>query len=357
MRRIWILPFLLSLLVLSGCVEEGPEEIAPDPASARVPSEESKEVMTSTEAKWYSVYFTYEDNVEANLVAFIDSAQDNIHAAIYDLDLQSVADAIVNAHKRGVEVIVIMDDEQSERAVSLNKYLKDNGVLVALDTSSGLMHNKVIVVDGVRVWTGSTNPTENGVNKNNNNAIVIESEVIAENYIVEIEEMYLQYQLGEAKTVKPTPHPVTEICGVFVENYFAPEDKVEDRILEELDAASSSIYFMVFTFTSDPIEQKLIEKYNAGVDVRGIFEARQTGRYAAYDPMMEAGIPVIEDQNGYTMHHKVFIIDNSTTITGSFNPTKAAETRNDENIIIVHDAGFTQEYLDEFKKLWSEWET
>lgn len=154
-----------------------------------------------------------------------------------------MADALVNAQKRGVEVVVIMDDGQSERTVSLYKYLQDNGVLVALDTSSGLMHNKVIVVDEARVWTGSTNPTENGVNKNNNNALVIESDIIAENYVAEIEEMYLQYQLGETKTVKPTSHPVTEIGGVVVENYFAPEDDVEERILEELDTAASSIYF------------------------------------------------------------------------------------------------------------------
>jgi hypothetical protein len=43
--------------------------------------------------------------------------------------------------------------------------------------------------------------------------------------------------------------------------------------------------------------------------------------------------------------------------TGSFNSTKTADTQNDVNIIIVHDAGFTQEQLDEFNKLWSEWET
>ena len=114
MHRIWILSLLLSLLVLSGCVEKGPEEIAPEPAPTPVPSDESKEIAPPAEANWYSVYFTYEDNVEANLVDFIDSAQYTIHAAIYDLDLPSVADALVNAHKRGVEVVVIMDDEQSE---------------------------------------------------------------------------------------------------------------------------------------------------------------------------------------------------------------------------------------------------
>jgi len=134
MRKLWILALLLSLSLLasSGCVEDGPEEITPEPALTQVPSNESKEVAPAVGAKWYSVYFTYEDDVESNMVAFIDSAQDAIHAAIYDLDLQSVADALVNAHKRGVEVVVIMGDEQSERPASLYNYLKDNGVLVAL---------------------------------------------------------------------------------------------------------------------------------------------------------------------------------------------------------------------------------
>ena len=52
-HRIWILQLLLSLLFLSGCVEEGSEEIAPEPAPAPVPSEEPEEVTPPGEAKWY----------------------------------------------------------------------------------------------------------------------------------------------------------------------------------------------------------------------------------------------------------------------------------------------------------------
>ena len=48
------------------------------------------------------------------------------------------------------------------------------------------------------------------------------------------------------------------------------------------------------------------------------------------------------------MHHKFFIIDNRTVITGSFNPSKNADNRNDENIVIIEDAEIAAEFLDEF---------
>jgi len=51
------------------------------------------------------------------------------------------------------------------------------------------------------------------------------------------------------------------------------------------------------------------------------------------------------------MHNKVILVDGSRVWTSSFNPTKAADTKNDENIAIVHDTGFIREHLDEFDKL------
>jgi len=346
MQYFWSLTLLLLFLTISGCVTDNGETISQTSCSIE-PECES--------APWCQVYFTYEDDVEGCTVDLIDSAQDNIYMAVYDLDLESVADALTRASDRGVNITMIMDNTQAEREASMCNCLQEKGIPLVLDRSkSDFMHNKVIVVDGKKVWTGSTNPTQNGVNKNNNNALVIESEELAENYIAEIEEMWCQYELGERK-VTPTPHPDFEIGGVRVENYFAPEDDVEEEILSELDSAESSIRFMTFTFTSDPIEEKLIEKSEDGVDVKGIFESRQTSRYAAYGPLCDSGITVIKDKNGYTMHHKVFIIDNITTITGSFNPTKHANEDNDENILIIHDSAVSQEYLEEFDNLWIDW--
>ena len=54
------------------------------------------------------------------------------------------------------------------------------------------------------------------------------------------------------------------------------------------------------------------------------------------------------------MHHKCFIIDSETVVTGSMNPTGGGDTRNDENILIIHDEEIAGKYLDEFEKVWEE---
>jgi len=51
------------------------------------------------------------------------------------------------------------------------------------------------------------------------------------------------------------------------------------------------------------------------------------------------------------MHHKVWIIDGKTVITGSFNPTKAGNEKNDENLVIIHDKEIAGQYLEEFKRI------
>jgi phospholipase D len=53
------------------------------------------------------------------------------------------------------------------------------------------------------------------------------------------------------------------------------------------------------------------------------------------------------------MHHKVFIIDKEAVVTGSYNPTKSGNTRNDENMLIIHDKEIANQFLEEFDFVWS----
>jgi len=62
-------------------------------------------------------------------------------------------------------------------------------------------------------------------------------------------------------------------------------------------------------------------------------------------------IDVYLDANKNTMHHKVFIIDNSTVITGSFNPSKNGDERNDENMLVIKDREIAALFLDEFERV------
>jgi len=320
---------------------------APKPSPSAVPSPSPTPIPP-----WYSVYFVPGDKVEEHAVELIRSAEESIDVAIYELSLPSIAEALLEAKQRGVKVRVIMDDECAAKGNSQYPRLKE----FATDHNKrDFMHDKFMVIDGKIVWTGSANLTERGVRFNNNNVIVIQSPKLAQNYATEFNEMW--QGLFGAGSPPNTPYPEITLGKTLIECYFAPEDRVEEEIIQELLGADKSIYFATFTFTSDPIEQVLISKWKEGVEIRGIYEARQKSRWSSYQPLYKEGIPVIWDKNPYTMHHKVFIIDKETVVTGSFNPTKHANTANDENILILHNPEIADLYFEEFSSIWSQWYT
>ena len=108
---------------------------------------------------------------------------------------------------------------------------------------------------------------------------------------------------------------------------------------------------MSFTFTNEEIADALVNKEN--LDIKGIFDSQQSSnKYSQFTRLQEFGIKVRKDSNKYKMHHKVFIIDNQTVVTGSFNPTFSADTKNDENLLIINDKKIASAFLREFDSLW-----
>ena len=90
---------------------------------------------------------------------------------------------------------------------------------------------------------------------------------------------------------------------------------------------------MTFSFTHTGIANEIVMKLHEGVEVKGVFEKRGAGtEYSRFKLLEFQGGEVRKDTNGGTMHHKVFIIDEKIVVTGSFNPSKNADTRNDENV-------------------------
>ena len=105
-----------------------------------------------------------------------------------------------------------------------------------------------------------------------------------------------------------------------------------------LSTAEEFIYFMTFSFTHGGIDNVLLLKNMQNVTISGIFEKRGAGsQYSKFKVLDYQGADVRKDSNSNTFHHKVFIIDEKIVITGSFNTSKNADTRNDENILIIYD--------------------
>jgi phosphatidylserine/phosphatidylglycerophosphate/cardiolipin synthase-like enzyme len=165
------------------------------------------------------------------------------------------------------------------------------------------------------------------------------------------------FELKEFGPASPsdTPYPLITIAGTKVENYFAPEDDVAEKIIAQLKRAEESIFFLIFVFTDEEIAEVVMAKAKEGVLVRGVFEKRGAeSRYSRYPLMRRRGLDVCADGNPYLMHHKVIIVDEETVILGSFNFTRSADELNDENILIIHDRGVAALYLEEFWRIYKQ---
>ncbi len=312
------------------------------------------------------VFFTtpkYPDNkadhrgsLDEKLAAFIATAKTSVEIAIYQLDLSNVTAALLDVHKRGATVRVVTDvDSLEDKDENPSfKQLEKAGIQVVGGNSNAIMHDKFVVVDRAAVWTGSWNFTENDTYRYNNNGILIQSRDLARNYTATFEKMFSDKKFGAQRKPGST-NPRVDVNGITVENHFAPEDDVAEKIIARLKQASRTLDFMAFSFTDDAIGNTVRDRAKAGVKVRGVFE--NTGsetQFSEYGAMKKAGLDVWQDGNPYLMHHKVFIVDSRVVILGSFNFSQNAQTSNDENLLIIDDANIAQQFEEEFARVYAQ---
>lgn len=316
---------------------------------------------------WWEVYFTepltindsanFAASIEELLITYINSARTSIHIASFEFDLTPVAEALIAAHGRGVDVRWVTDNEhglQADAKAGRGQFamLQQAGIQVRDDGRGALMHNKFWIFDGQTVWTGSTNITVSGIFKQNNNAIVIHSPAVAAMYENEFAEMWAG-QFGP-KSPSTASQQTTFVDSAPVGVLFASEDKVISRIVPLLQNAQASIRFLAFSFTHDALGMAMLERARSGVDVRGVFE--KTGSRTIASEMGRlycASVPVRQDGNPEFLHDKIIVIDSQIVITGSLNYSENAD-ENDENVIIIGNADIAALYLQEFERLWAQ---
>jgi len=121
----------------------------------------------------------------ATVVQTIDGARKTVLVQVYALTSRQIVSALVNAKHGGVEVRAIVDRSQFREDRS-DTYavgrLASGGVPVLVDTVPGLMHNKVMIVDGATVVTGSSNYTWSAEHRNAENLLVINHPALAAEY-------------------------------------------------------------------------------------------------------------------------------------------------------------------------------
>jgi len=327
-------------------------------------------VPTSVNASgaWWEVYFTdpvnvndpanWQGSIEGRLVEKINAAESSIHIASFEFDLTPVAEALIAAKQRGVDVRWVTDDEHGLEADAEPDHgqfamLQEAGIEVRSDTRSALMHNKFWIFDGQIVWTGSTNITENGVFDQDNNTIVVQSAELAAIYEREFQEMW-DGKFGP-RSPSTLDEQVVTVNGSRIVVIFTSEDPaLENAIVPIVKSATKSIRFLAFSFTDYPLADTMSQRFKAGVDVAGVFEKVGSETEAAeLRTLMCRSVPVKQDGNSGFLHHKVIVVDERIVITGSLNFSTNAEESNDENVIIIDNAEIARLYLQEFERVWN----
>lgn len=308
--------------------------------------------------------------VDDTCIAYINRAKQSIDIAIYNFNVEgisNIAGALNAAYTRGVQVRVVTDGGTNNSAIPT--LVAGIGKL-ARPVTTGIMHNKFMVIDGHStnqndpiVWTGSCNWTDQNVNTDANNVLFIQDASLAKVYTLEFNEMFgsttttpnaSAAKFGGAKSDN-TPHELV-IGGKRVEVFFSPSDGVNQQIVNHIATANNDIEIGTMLITRKIISDAIIARKNAGVSSRVVITNRTTSDATVVADLTAAlGSNFKEYAEQGLLHNKCMIIDQSgnpsdpMVWTGSHNWSDAANVNNDENSIVIHDGPIANLYYQEFK--------
>lgn len=314
------------------------------------------------------------------LIQRIQKTKYSIDACFMNLTEWDLRDALISAHiDSGVRVRFICDDlYYNDPEIQA---LIDAGIPVISDAygdndGEGIMHNKFAVFDHRDntsysddwLWTGSFNLSYHGTYPApKENVIEIQDQALAEIYMQEFEEMWGSQNeipdpvLSRFGYRKSNNTPTTlAINGIKMHSCMSPNGGTAQRIMQTIQNAEKSLYFCIFSFTHDGIGLKMEEKLSGDPDfrLRGVFDEEQKesdGWASEWERLsILPSADVLLDGETGLLHHKYLIADGDgngsdpVVITGSHNWSTRAETVNDENTLIIHDADIANQYLQEF---------
>ena len=143
---------------------------------------------------------------------------------------------------------------------------------------------------------------------------------------------------------------VTVATGTDIQVFFSPHGGCTEAVVKNLQSATNTILVQAYSFTSAPIAKALVDAHRRGVNVTVILDRSQrTERYSEADFFLHADIPTFIDARHNIAHNKIMVIDGHKILTGSFNFTKAAESENAENLLVIDDAALAARYAENWK--------
>lgn len=129
------------------------------------------------------VWFSPKGGCTEAVVKEVDAARQWIAVQAYSFTSVPIAKALVEAHRRKVHVVIIADKSQKKEKYTEADFTAHAGIETLIDSQHAIAHNKIMIIDGATVITGSFNFTKNAEENNAENLLVIRDAKLAARYL------------------------------------------------------------------------------------------------------------------------------------------------------------------------------
>ncbi len=129
------------------------------------------------------VYFSPNGGCTDAIVRELGKAKQEILVQAYSFTSKDIAKALVDAHKRGVKIDIILDKSNRSTKYSAGDFTAHMGIPTYIDAAHSIAHNKIIVIDKETVITGSFNFTKAAEQHNAENLLILKNRDLAKQYI------------------------------------------------------------------------------------------------------------------------------------------------------------------------------
>jgi phosphatidylserine/phosphatidylglycerophosphate/cardiolipin synthase-like enzyme len=286
-----------------------------------------------------SVLFAPEDDLEAHVLAQLETAQSSIKLAFFNIRLDDVKNLLAQKMNAGVDVKVILDKKQQDKSYNtMGDDLAGLGVDVTLventNATNATMHNKFAVIDGHVVMAGSANYSYTALNVSDEDLITFDDAGLAARYTAEFAELLAG---GDVDSPPYSGSPA-------IRAWMGPEDSLHYKVVDAIDAAQTQVTVAMFQLNTDMIVDALVDAHQRGVKVVVVLDEVQATQVdeTADETLAAAGIDVVlADATGNSvaeMHSKFVVVDHQTVLMGSYNWTNLGSFYNDENVLVIDDA-------------------
>ncbi len=153
-----------------------------------------KSLDNSTPKTTYAeVFFSPGEDCLSALLNLINAAVRSLDICVFTISDNQLRDAIFKAHRRGVAIRIITDNDKTDDIGSDIDELNTSGISVREDTTRHHMHHKFAIADQKRLATGSFNWTRSASRYNHENVLILEDESIIERFSVEFERLWVEF--------------------------------------------------------------------------------------------------------------------------------------------------------------------